>query len=135
LRMRDQHRREALARLRLAERPDRLVAVRRGDRHAYARAGAVGVALVVERDRHLDVALPRQWLDVRLAQAQDGLERRALLRVQLALVSAQPAVLDERLLAVRPDLADRRLEVDARLRGAHPRVDRARADDGRVLGQ
>ena len=44
------------ARVGLAERPDRLVAVRRRDRDPDARAGAVGVPLVVERDRDLDVA-------------------------------------------------------------------------------
>ena len=41
------------------ERPDRLVAVRRRDRHPDPRAGPVGVALVVERDRHLDEAVAR----------------------------------------------------------------------------
>ena len=41
----------------LREGPDRLGAVGGGDRHPDPRAGAVGVALVVERDRDLDEAV------------------------------------------------------------------------------
>src|SRR3954447_5645908 len=100
--MRDRDPRGAPRRLRLAERPDRLVAVGRGDRHADARARAVRVALVIEGDRHLGVARARQRPDVPGAQAEDRLEQRALAAVELALVPAHPAVLDEGLLAVGP---------------------------------
>ena len=71
---------------RLAERPDRLVAVGGRDRDADPRAGAVGVALVVERDRDLDEAVRRHRRDVGLpagsapARAACSWRRRACAR-------------------------------------------------------
>ena len=53
---------------------------------------------------------------VGLAQGGHRLEQRALAAVELAAARPQPAVLDEGLLAVRPDLGDRGLEVDAAAR-------------------
>src|SRR5688500_16601046 len=64
-------------RLRLAERPDPLVAVRVRDRHTDARVGAVGMTLVVERDRDLREAPSRHRPDVSLAQAEHRREQRA----------------------------------------------------------
>src|SRR4051794_34269897 len=117
------------------EGPDRLGAVGGGDRHPDLRAGAVGVALVVERDRHRDEFARRHRRDVGFAQAQDRLERRALGVVELALVRPHPAVLDEGLLAIGPNLADRRLQVDVRGRGADPEVDRTGTDHGGVFAK
>ena len=134
LRRGDRDLRRAL-RLGLRERPDRLVAVRRRDRHPDPRARAVGVALVVERDRDRDEAVRRHRRDVALAQAEDRLERRALARGRACARSPHPAALDEGLLAVGPDLGDRRLQVDARLRRADPDPDGAGAEHGRVLGE
>src|SRR5690348_7905603 len=105
--MSDLDRGRALLRLGLAEGPDRLVAVRRGDCHADAGAGSIRVPLVVERDRDLHEAVARERPNVLLPKAEHRLERLALLRVELALVAAQPAALHERLLAVGPHLADR----------------------------
>ena len=76
-----------------------------------------------------------QRRDVGFAQAQHRLERGALCGVELALVASHPAVLHEGLLAVGPDLADRRLQVDVGRRGADPDVDGAGADHRRVRGQ
>ena len=113
---------------RLAERPDRLRAVRRGDRHPDARPGAVRVALVVERDDDLDELPGRHRRRVGRGERRDRLERRArplehVVRVgrELALARADPAVLDERLVPVGTHLADRRLQVDVGGRRLAPR--------------
>ena len=81
--------------LRLREGPDRLGAVGGGDRHPDPRAGAIGVALVVEGDGDLDEFVGGKRRHVGFPQAQHRLERGALLGVELALVSPQPAVLHE----------------------------------------
>jgi len=84
------------------------------------------VALVIEGDRDLGEAVGRQRLDVGGAEAEDRLERRALRVVELGLVGAQPASLNEGLLAVGPDFADRRLEVYVGRGRADPDVEGAR---------
>ena len=66
-------------RLRLAERPDRLRAVGRGDRDPDARARAVGVPLEVERDRRPARIRPRASAARRCEERGDRLEQRRLL--------------------------------------------------------
>ena len=106
---------------RLTEGPHRLGAVRRRDRHPNARSRTVDVALVVERNGDLDELACRHGLDVGLLVAGDRVEQcaRCIEFVvgtggQLALARLYPAVLDERLVPVRTDLADRCLKVDIR---------------------
>src|SRR5947208_1201863 len=60
-------------RLRVVERPHRLRAVRRRDRHADPRTGAVRVALVVERDDELDERVLRHRLGIARQHARDRL--------------------------------------------------------------
>ena len=118
---------------RLAERPGRLIAAGRRDDHPQARALAIDVALVVERDPDLDPAAVRQGLRITLAEARMGSSEAALSLVDLARLGPQPAALHERLLAVRADLGDGRLQVDVPGLGADPELDLAVAEDGRVV--
>src|SRR5205085_10213383 len=111
-------------------------AVRRGNGDLDSRAGPVDVPLEVERDRDL-CELPR-WhrLQVGGQEGGDRLELRAGLledvvgrRGELALARAHPAILNERLAAVRANLADSGLKIDVRRGGLHPRLDGAAPDD------
>src|SRR3954470_8640854 len=115
------------------EAPYRLVAARRRDRHSDARTRAVHVALVVERHVDLRVLALRQRRGVLASEARLWIEQRALLRVELALAGAQPAVLHERLLAVRAYLGDGHLQVHVARARADPGLQIAGADHGCVV--